>query len=380
MFEGLARFTIRHKYSVIGFWILVAAFMVLFAPRLSKVGVANETAFLPSDAPSMIAQDVLATHFPDLASGGDLLMVLYDPQGLNAADRDYAKRLVHWLTSAQAPRTVAQVTSVVDHPEMAPLLVSRDGQVMLIQIDLDAEPYSDAANQAVDQIRAYIHTAHPKGLTVAVTGQAAIGRDLIANILKSVDKTTWATIVLVIVILLLVYRSPVAASVPLVSIGAAYLVTRGVLGYLAQAGMKISSMVDAFIVVLIFGVGTDYALFLISRYREEIARRPHHDREAADRETVVKIGPVLTASATTVIIGTLGMMVARFEMTRTQGPAMAIGVALALLAALTLTPALLSALGAHLFWPFHREIRDTQKEHRSPFWEKVAQVITARPV
>ena len=379
MFHTLARFTIRHKYIVIAFWLVAAVALAVFAPKLSEVGVTNESDFLPAEAPSLTAQEVLQEHFPDQAGGGQLLIVLYDPQGLSQADRDYGRDLVDWLKSSDSPDPEIRITSVYDQPELEPLLVSADGQAMLILTDPSAEPYSDAANRIVERIREHIRSTRPQGLTVALTGQTAIGHDLLHEILHSVDKTTWATIILVIVVLLLVYRSPVAAGVPLVTIGTAYLVTRGLLGYLAQAGMKISSMMDAFIVVLIFGVGTDYALFLISRYREEVARRPDHDRLAADRETIVKIGPVITASAATVIIGTLGMMVARFQMTRTQGPAMAIGIAVALLASLTMTPALLSALGAHLFWPFHREIRDKQTEHRSPFWEKVAQVSTARP-
>lgn len=379
MFASLGRWTVRHKGFVIAFWLAIALFMTAVAPTLSEVGTSNEIDFLPEDAPSLVSQRVLEEKFPETASAGDLLLVFYAPNGLGAEDEAYAQEVDAWLRSAQAPEQVGKVTSIFSNPALKPLLISQDGQVMLMQVDLTSEPYSDGSNLAVDQIRAYIAESRPEGLEVDVTGQAAIGRDLIANILASVDKTTWATIILVIVVLLLIYRSPVAASVPLITIGAAFATTRGILGYLAQAGMNISSMMDAFIVVLVFGVGTDYALFLISRYREEVARRPREEREAADIETVVKIGPVVTASAATVIIGTLGMTVARFEMTKTQGPTMAIAVFVALLASLSLTPALLSALGEHLFWPFHREIRDTRREYRSSFWERVAHLITARP-
>jgi len=379
MFSSLGRFTVRHKWSVIFFWVILAASMALFAPTLSEAGTSNEIDFLPQDAPSLVAQRVLEEKFPEMASAGDVLLVFYDPNGITAEDKAYVQDLDAWLKSSQAPDQVDQVTSIFENPELEPLLLSQDGQVMLMQVNLSSEPYSDGSNLAVERIRAHIAQTRPTNLEVDVTGQAAIGRDLIHNILSSVDKTTWATIILVIVVLLLIYRSPVAAGVPLLTIGAAFVVTRGILGYLAQAGMNISSMMDAFIVVLVFGVGTDYALFLISRYREEVARRPNHDRETADIETIAKIGPVITASAATVVIGTLGMTVARFEMTKTQGPAMAIGIVVALLSSLTLTPALLSVLGVNLFWPFHREIRDQQTEQRSVFWEKVAAVITSRP-
>ena len=379
MFQSLGRFIIRNKWLVIAFWIALATFMVLAAPTLSDVGTSNEIDFLPDGAPSLTAQQILEEKFPEMASAGDLLLVLYDPDGIGTDDKAYAQDLNAWLKSEQAPEQVGKVTSIFENPEMEPLLISQDGQVMLIQVGLTSEPYSDGSNLAVEQIRDHIAETRPAGIEVDVTGQAAIGRDLIYNILSSVDKTTWATIILVIFVLLIIYRSPIAAGVPLLTIGTAFVITRGILGYLAQAGMNISSMMDAFIVVLVFGVGTDYALFLISRYREEVARRPNHDREAADIDTIAKIGPVITASAATVVIGTLGMMVARFEMTKTQGPAMAIAIVMALLASLSLTPALLSVLGAHLFWPFHRKIRDHQTEQRSPLWEKIAIVITSRP-
>ncbi|HFC09690.1 MAG TPA: MMPL family transporter [Chloroflexi bacterium] len=377
MFKSLARFVTRYKVGIVVFWLAVAAAMVLWAPPLSKVGISNESDFLPKDSPSLRAQKVLEREFPKMASGSDTLVVLANPHGLDDADRAYAKALAAWL---QRDPDVQQVTTVFNHPEMKPILLSSDGQAMLMQVDLKSQPYSDEANLTVDRIRTHIQQTRPQNLTVHLTGQTPIGRDLMHHILKSVDSTTWATILLVIVVLLLVYRAPIAAGVPLVTIGVAYLTSRGILGYLAKANiMKVSTMMDAFLVVLIFGVGTDYALFLISRYREEVSRRPNQDREEADRETVTRIAPVLTASAATVVIGTLSMMVARFGMTRAQGPAMALAVAMAWLASITLTPALLSLLGPYLFWPFHRKIRDQQSEHRSPFWERVAHAITAKP-
>lgn len=111
--------------------------------------------------------------------------------------------------------------------------------------------------------------------------------------------------------------------------------------------MEISSLLDSLLVVLIFGVGTDYALFLISRFREEVGQG--NGRVEALVRTVSKIGPVITASAGTVIVGMLGMMVASFGMTRTNGPAMALSIAVTLLASLSLTPALLHLFGERLF-------------------------------
>ena len=121
------------------------------------------------------------------------------------------------------------------------------------------------------------------------------------------------------------------------TIGAAFLVSRGLLGFLAQGGWKLSSVLDSFIVVLVFGVGTDYTIFMISRFREELAR---NDRADAVKVTISRISAVIAASAATVIVGLASMVVARFGMIQTTGPALAIAVFVTLLAGLTLTPSL----------------------------------------
>ena len=112
-----------------------------------------------------------------------------------------------------------------------------------------------------------------------VTGQAGIGADYLDAAMEATDRTTVVTVVLVVVILLIIYRAPLAALAPLLTIGIAWVVARGVLGWLAQAGWQVSSMLDTFMVVLVFGVGTDYSIFLISRVREELA---HDEWAGAD--------------------------------------------------------------------------------------------------
>jgi len=144
--------------------------------------------------------------------------------------------------------------------------------------------------------------------------------------------------------------------------------------------MRISSLLDSFIVVLIFGVGTDYALFLVSRFREELTRRD--SREAAVVKTWRVMVPVLLASAGTVIVGMLGLTVGKFGLLQTTGPALAITIGITVVASLTLTPALLLLFGHYLFWPMHNNHKhqDADDEHASPFWHKLAMGITRRPL
>ncbi|MEL7592323.1 MAG: MMPL family transporter, partial [Anaerolineaceae bacterium] len=342
----------------------------------------NEADFLPDDVDSVRTQQQLAEHFPDQTSEGQGLLVFYRAGGLTDADREYAQTLAHWLVSPDAPEQVKRVTSIFDNPALESVMVSQDGTTLLMPVDFNTVNYLPDTNDAVVAIRDHIAAdGKSSGLSVFVTGPAAIGNDLLDTILDSTDRTTIATLILVVLVLLLVYRSPVASLAPLLTITAAFLVSRGLLGFLAQENiMRISSLLDSFIVVLIFGVGTDYALFLVSRFREELTR--HDSREAAVVKTLSVMVPVLLASAGTVIVGMLGLAVGKFGLLQTTGPALAVTIGVTVAASLTLTPALLLLFGHYLFWPQHNNHnhRGANREHASPFWHKLATSITRRPL
>ena len=192
---------------------------------------------------------------------------------------------------------------------------------------------------------------------------------------QGTDSTTRVTIILVLAILLLIYRAPLAAMVPLVTIGGAYVVARGVLGILAAAGWKITSLLDTFLVVMVFGVGTDYAIFLISRFREEVSGGV--DWHDASRTTVRRIGAVISASAATVIVGLGAMAFGQFEMIKSTGPAIAVAIAITLVAGLTLAPALLGIFGHYLFWPMHT--RPAAEGEPGGFFARLAAGVSRHP-
>src|SRR5262249_37477458 len=182
------------------------------------------------------------------------------------------------------------------------------------------------------------------------TGPAGIGRDLIRASADSLEGTTLATVILVIVILLLVYRAPLLALVPLVTIAVSVWVALRLLALTTLVpGVHLVNISKVFAIVILYGAGTDYCLFLISRYREELIHRRGSKTPALQR-SVSAVGGALAASAGTVICG-LGLMgFAEFAKVRCAGPAIALSLAVALLASLTLTPALLQLLGRAVFW------------------------------
>jgi RND superfamily putative drug exporter len=377
MFERLGRAVLRFRWLFIIFWIAAAVAFGVLGPSLSEVGSADETSFLPADAESLTARQIIRTSFPADSAPSQALIVFSRTDGLTDADRAAIEGLRSWFEGSSRPSNILGYVTAETSPQLASLFRSADGELELARIDLSTPSFLPDTNAAIDAIRAELAVPGvlPDGLSAQVTGQAGIGRDYLEAIHEGTDRTTLATIILVIVVLLLIYRAPLAALVPLITIGVAFLVSRGILGFLAQGGWRLSSVLDSFIVVLAFGVGTDYTIFLISRFREELAR---HSHDEAVRVTVGRIGAVIAASAATVVVGLTSMIVGRFGMIQTTGPALAIVIVTALLAGLTLSPSLLAISGRHLFWPLHEHTHSVRDE-RHGFWAALARRITGRP-
>ena len=281
--------------------------------------------------------------------------------------------LTAWLTSPTAPEVIARVVSPATADEMtSKALISADGQVALMLVSFSkggAEPETAAALEA---IQAQFAQA-PATSTAYLTGDAAILHAYSKASRSSVDSTTWITLLLVVLILLLVYRSPVSPMIPLVTIGLAYLISRGVIAILGATVMTISGYTNVFLIVVLFGAGTDYCLFLISRFREEMAGA--HDQKVAVKETVRTVGETIASSAGTVVVGLATMGLAELGLFNTSGPSLAIGVVIALAAGLTLTPAMLAVLGDHTFWP-----RKARHLGEGRVWHAWAGRITRHPV
>jgi RND superfamily putative drug exporter len=387
MFDRIGRAVVRAPLLVIAAWIAIAGLCVLLAPSLSRVGSADETSFLPADVESVQARRIGAAAFPKDAAAATATLAFFRAGGLTAADAAYRDEFAAWLTDPATPAAVRDhvlgVTTVVTDPLRAPEMRSEDGTTELVSVRLDVVSFQQGANGAVSGIRDRAAATAPAGLEVHVTGSAGIGADYVASIVEGTDRTTIVTILLVILILLAIYRAPLAALVPLLTIGAAYLVSRGLLGWVAESGVKVSTLIESFVVVLVFGVGTDYTIFLISRYREELARTPDGGRSAASRalaaeRTVARIGAVIAASAATVIVGLVSLAVARFGLVQTIGPAMALAIAVTLAAGLTLAPAFLVVFGPALFWPRHP--KPIGEEAGISAWDRLAGGIVRRPI
>lgn len=373
MFERIAAASERFAGWVVLAWMAAAVVLVIAAPSLADVGVQDDTDFLPADAPSQQADAMLQRLFPNDPARDAAIVVVSRGGGLN--DQDHAW-LATWSQQTGAQDGIGQIQSAETDPNLGPFLRSEDGEVELAIVDLDVPPFTVRGNELVAALRTSLGAA-PAGVETHVSGIAGLGADQAEAVKQSFERTALVTVLLVLAILVMVYRSAVAPLIPLVSIGAAFLVARGLVALLAENGLRVASMAETFMVLIVFGAGTDYCLFLVSRYREDLGRDEAID--ATVRRTARVIGPVLAASAATVIVGFLAQLSAKFGLFRTMGPALAIAVAVALLAGLTLTPALLRLAGRRAFWPTPLERVRAEHNAASPRWERIAAAVRARP-
>jgi RND superfamily putative drug exporter len=380
MFGRLGHLVLRARVPIVVAWLLLVAGAFVLVPSLASLTASQEAGFLPRNSPARLAAERLAAAFPERQAAATATVV-FSREGLPLSDADRAAvaEVAAWLRGTDVPAGLADVLVSVegaaDVPGYEAMYRSTDGALEMLSVRLSTDPMGQPAREAVEVLREHLASVDAEGLDADVTGTVAITADYLAAVIAGTDRTTLVTIVLVVTILLLIYRAPVAATIPLITIGAAFVVARAVLALLAMAGWQIPSLLDSFIVVLVFGIGTDYAIFLLSRYREELGRGA---RDRAAVVTVGRIGAVITASAATVIVGLSAMAVASFGMIQTIGPALAITVAITLAAGLTLTPALAVLAGRWLYWPRHEAVVGGTA-HAPGAWDRLAAFITAHP-
>jgi RND superfamily putative drug exporter len=376
LLETVTGGAVRRPWLTVGAWVLAAVVLVLSAPSLNDVGQQDQSAFLPDGAPSRYAAAVMSRAFPDDPTLNGAVLVFSRPGPLTAGDDRYLTRLPARLQT-QLSADVVGVTGTGADPRLRELLRSRDGKVELVLVSLKAAPFSTQAAAAVNRLRSLAGAGAPAGLRVDITGTAAVGRDETSTITDSFATVGIISVLLVLAILLLVYRSLVAAFVPLVTIGVAFAVAVSTVALAAQAGLKVASLAATFMIVLVFGAGTDYCLFLVSRYRTALAA--HEDRHTALRSTAGLIAPVVVASGATVVLGFLSQLTARFGFYRSMGPAIAIAIAVTVAAAVTLTPAILELLRHHAFWPAKTSELAAVPAARLHRWQRLAQTVGRYP-
>ncbi len=350
-------------------WIVAAAVVFLaiglsgFAAKLTSAQSNEASSWLPDSAESTRALDKM-TPFQD--PNALATVIAYErSSGLTEEDMATAKQQAAEL--AKLDGVTGQVIGPIPSP---------DGKAMQTVVTFD---FGENGWQEMPDVVDKIHEIAPEsdGLKVYVTGTGGQAADQ-AEVFEGIDSTLlFATMGVVIVILLITYRSPLLWLLPVISAGSALLIAQAVVYFLAKHGdLTVNGQSQGILTVLVFGAGTDYALLLVARYREELRR--HENRHEAMAFALHRAAPAIIASASTVILGMLCLLLADMNSTAGLGPVAAIGVAVALLVMLTLLPALLVIFGRWIFWP-KRPTFGSHEPTSTGIWARVGQWISRFP-
>jgi RND superfamily putative drug exporter len=368
--EGTARLVCgrRSKWVVLVLWLVV---MVLAFPLASKLTDAQDnqaSSWLPGSAESTQVLQESEEFRPEVIPA---VVVYARESGLTPADRERIAEDVAAIRELRDHGVRGDETRgpVLDRPD------SPRAALVLVPIAMDEKGWERIA-PAVDSIREETGRGGA-GLAVHVTGPGGTAADF-SEAFEGIDSTLLLSALgVVIVMLLITYRSPTLLLIPVISVVGALFAAQAVIYLLAEhAGLTVNGQSAGILTVLVFGAGTDYALLLVARYREELRR--HADRHEAMALALHRAGPAVLASAATVVLGMLVLVFAEMNSTSGLGPVAAIGVAVALLAMLTLFPALLVIFGRWIFWPVIPHLGSPEPTERG-IWARTGRRIARRP-
>jgi RND superfamily putative drug exporter len=355
------------KWFVLLFWIVVFAVAGPLAGKLNSAQENDASAWLPGNAESTQVTELAEQFTPS-----DIFpaLVVYERPNGPVTEADRAK-------AAGDIRRFAGVRDVAG--EIQGPIPSADGRALQVVVPIRVATEGNGWEELAPRVREMraIARAGAGDLGVYVTGPAGYFADF-ASVFSGFDATLlYITAVIVMVILLLTYRSPVLWTLPLGTVFVALTAAQAVIYLLASNGALTVNGQSAFILtVLVFGAGTDYALLLTARYREELRR--HADRHEAMAVALRRAAPAIVASGFTVILSLLALLVAELASTKSLGPVMAIGVAVGLFAMITLLPALLVIFGRWVFWPVRPTLGSAEPTERG-LWARTGARIARRP-
>ncbi len=359
----------RAKFAVIGVWLVVAAAIGPLSGKFEDAQENDPADYLPANAESVKAIDALK-GFPS-QDEADAITVFHRDGGLTGEDRA-AIQQVRAAVNAQRRDGVAKT---------GPALTSADGATALLTTPITVPRGATGAAQDVltetpNDIKDELDSL-PSGLVAKVTGPAGFSADAV-DVFNDINGTLlYATGALVLILLIVIYRSPIFWMIPFFSVLLAEVTSRG-LGYLlTEAGVTVTGQSGGILPVLVFGAGTDYALLMVSRYREELRR--HEDKHDAIRRTLSRTSPVILASGATVIAALLTLTLAEVTGTSGLGPVGAMGIALAMISMLTLLPALLTVFGRRAFWPFIPRYGTEGADETHGSWRRIAERVARGP-
>lgn len=358
---------VKWRWLVLALWLAAAAGLLVTSPNLSELVREHGQITVPDGYPSVIADELLKEV--DDAGSASTILVFHRESGLTDADKEEVRNALERLQREGGAYGVASVTSPFESEELASQMIAEDGKTLLALVGVEFEDRTpgelkDALYEALADVRVDHY----------YTGGWIIAEDVIISAEEGVKKTEIITVIFILIILLLVFRSAVAPLIPLLTIGLSYLVSQAIVAYLAEyASFPLSNFTQIFMVAVMFGIGTDYCILLISRFKEELVR--DGDKIGAVLRTYRTAGRTVLYAGLAVLVGFLSIGLSTFSLYR-SAVAVAVGVAVMMIALVTVVPFFMAVLGKGLFWP----VRGSLEHKPNRLWGAVGSFSLRRPL
>ncbi|WP_042356067.1 MMPL family transporter [Bacillus rubiinfantis] len=364
------RVIIKGKWLILIAWIAIIAGLFLAAPNMENLVREKGQITVPKGYSSTIAEQILKDVQSDENKGDDLqtALVFHRDTKLTKADFSEAKKAVSRLEEQKEELGITELLTHFNQKDLKDQLVSKDGKTILVSLNVtsngrEAKEISKDLYKALDNVK----------LDHYYTGNWVIGEDLVTNSQEGLKKTEGITVVFILAVLLLVFRSAVAPIIPLITVGFSYLTAQSIVAILVdKVDFPLSTFTQIFLVAVLFGIGTDYCILLLSRYKEELAK--NEDITEAIVTTYRTAGKTVLFSGIAVLIGFASIGFSTFQLYKSAA-AVAVGVAILLVALVTVVPFFMAVLGKKLFWPSKGKIEHSD----SKFWGFLGSFSLARP-
>jgi RND superfamily putative drug exporter len=370
MFARIGKLVVHRAWLTIGVWVVVAVAAVGLAPTLTASS--DQKDFLPQDYESVQAARTAAGAFgADQLDRSMALLVFTKAGGGPLSDADSAK--VGDVVKSLADKRIDKVEGIATNAQgLSPNKQVQLGQAMMAKADYGDKAVADAVRKLRSESKTLTEGT---GLQVRIGGDAAVQLDTLDQQESSGLLISLGAVIVIILLLLLIFRSPIIALLPIVVIAIVSALANALIAMASTAiGLKTDASTPVILTIVLYGIGTDYLLFLLFRYRERL--RLGEDRKQAMVSAVGRVGEAIACAAGVVIIAFLALGLSSMGQMRQLGPALAIAVAVTLVAGLTLVPAIVSLLGPKVFWPS----KSWQRAPKDRVAGRIGATVSRRPI
>lgn len=361
---------LKTRWLIIALWAAVVAVLVATAPNMAVLVREKGQIDIPGGYTSTLAAEMEKRHQTKAEDELSFVLVFHNPGTLTAKDKEEADRAVRLLQQDQTKLGITGITSVSGNKELEGQLLAKDNKTMLALIHVKQD------GREIAGIRESLDTAL-KDVAVEhyFTGSKLIDEDVVISSEKGLKRTEYITVVFILLVLILVFRSVVAPVIPLLTVGITYVTSQSIVAFLVDRfHFPLSNFTQIFLVAVLFGIGTDYCILLLSRFKEELAKEPGQTGAAIIR-TYATAGKTVFFSGLAALVGFASIGLATFKLYQSAS-AVAIGVAVLLGALFTIVPFFMYVLGPKLFWPS----KASMEHHESRMWEATGRFSLRRPL